>query len=75
VTELGATFAVTGVSCPGSSATTAAVEFTTTGGTELRYSSPQFIQNWQTPKTSGGCYKVTMTTADGSSVSAWFMTK
>ena len=53
------------------------VEITTTGGTSLRYDATdgQFIQNWQTPKTSGVCYKATMTTQDGSSLVAYFKTK
>lgn len=50
------------------------VEFTTTGGTSLRYDpvAGQFIQNWQTPKKPGFCYRVTMTTQDGSSLVALF---
>jgi hypothetical protein len=53
------------------------VDFTTTGGTSLRYDATagQFIQNWQTPKTVGQCYRVTMTTQDGSSISTVFKTK
>ena len=49
----------------------------TTGGTSLRYdgTAGQFIQNWQTPKTAGSCYIVTMTTDDGSSISANFKLK
>ena len=52
------------------------VELTTTGGTSLRYDLPedQFIQNWKTPKTTG-CFKVTMTTLDGSSLVAYFKLK
>lgn len=52
------------------------VEFTTTGGTSLRYdwTAGQFVQNWQTPKTAG-CYKVKMTTQDGSSISAFLKIK
>ena len=51
---------------------------TSTGGTVLRYDGPagQFIQNWQTPKTAGKCYKVTMTAADAvSKLIAYFKTK
>jgi hypothetical protein len=51
---------------------------TTTGGTTLRYDSTggQFIQNWQTPKAgAGSCYRVTMTTLDGSTISANFQLK
>ena len=60
------------VSCAGT--TSDEIEFTTTGGTSLRYDSTagQFIQNWQTPKKPGNCYRVTMTTADGSHLSANF---
>ena len=50
------------------------LEFSTTGGTSLRYDSTggRFIQNWQTPKAPGTCYKVTMTTQDGSFLTAFF---
>lgn len=53
------------------------IEVTTTGGTSLRYdaTSGQFINNWQTPRNAGSCYKVTMTTADNSSLSAYFKLK
>lgn len=49
----------------------------TTGGTELRYDTTggQFIDNWKTPKTAGKCYRVTMTTVDGSSLKALFKLK
>ena len=55
----------------------AAVEFTTTGGTQLRYDATagQFIQNWQTPKTGGKCYMVRMTARDGSTIDAYFRIK
>ncbi|HEX5216032.1 MAG TPA: PxKF domain-containing protein [Vicinamibacterales bacterium] len=44
----------------------------TTGGTSLRYSGGQFIQNWKVP-TTPGCYMVRMTTAqDGLALSARF---
>jgi hypothetical protein len=53
------------------------IEMTATGGTSLRYDSTtgQFIYNWQTPKTPGACYAVTMTTNDGSSLKANFKLK
>ena len=59
------------------SALTDEVEVTTTGGTSLRFDATgdQFIQNWQTPKTVGTCYAVTVTTQDGSSITAYFKTK
>ncbi len=68
-------FVVTQIACL-NSAPLDEIELTTTGGTSLRYDATggQFIQNWQTPKPVG-CYKVTMTTQDGSSLIALFKTK
>jgi hypothetical protein len=53
------------------------VEITTTGGTTLRYDSTggQFIQNWQTPKTSGKCYAATVGLQDGSTITGFFKTR
>ncbi len=70
-------FTVKSVACPGSSATSDDIELTTTGGTQLRYdwTGGQFIQNWQTPKKPGTCWTVTMTTDDGSFLSANFKLK
>ena len=53
------------------------IEITTTGGTALRYDATagQFIQNWATPKRPGTCWTVTMTTQDGSPLSANFLLK
>ena len=50
---------------------------TTTGGTMLRYDTTggQFIDNWKTPNRSGNCYRVIMTTLDGSSLTALFKLK
>lgn len=47
----------------------------TTGATELRYTGGQFMYNWKTPKTPGVCYKVTVTTQDGSKLTALFTLK
>jgi hypothetical protein len=49
----------------------------TTGKTELRYDTGerQFLQNWQSPRGGGLCYRVTMTARDGSSINAFFKTK
>jgi hypothetical protein len=71
------TFTVKGVACPSASAPTDDIEMTTTGGTVLRYDTVagQFVQNWLTPKKAGACYTVTMTTDDGSKISANFMLK
>ncbi|MFW5473105.1 PxKF domain-containing protein [Knoellia sp. CPCC 206450] len=70
------TFTVTKVSCSTAGGSDD-VELTTSGNTVLRYdaSGGQFIQNWQTPKSAGACYKVTMTTDDGSATSALFRLK
>jgi hypothetical protein len=53
------------------------IEQYATGNTTLRYdtSSGQFIFNWKTPSQKGQCYRVTMTTLDGSSISADFLLK
>lgn len=53
------------------------IEQYATGGTSLRYDtvSGQFIFNWQTPRQPGSCYRVTMTTLDGSSIYADFRLK
>jgi hypothetical protein len=57
--------------------TTDDIETYATGGTSLRYDTTggQFIFNWQTPKIIGGCYKVTLTTQDGTSIFADFKLK
>jgi hypothetical protein len=71
-------FTQTLVSCPGANAPTDAIEtFFTTGGTALRYDATagQFVQNWATPKKPGSCYRVAMTTQDGSRLIANFILK
>jgi hypothetical protein len=75
-TDVGAVkaFTATPTSC-GTPGTEDNVEITTTGGTELRYSGGQFIQNWQTPKGANICYRTTMTALDGSQLTAFFKTK
>jgi hypothetical protein len=52
------------------------VEVVMTGSTSLRFDATgdQFIYNWKTP-TGAGCYKVTMTAQDGSSLTAYFKTR
>jgi hypothetical protein len=75
---IGATFSAKKVSCTTGEPTDAIEEFTTTGKTELRYDADgqQWVQNWATPKSGGGsCYLVTMTTADGTSITAEFKLK
>jgi len=63
-TELTSTSAVKSytakaVACPGSGATVDPIVTVLTGGTMLRYDTTggQFIQNWQTPKKPGTCYR------------------
>jgi hypothetical protein len=53
------------------------IELLATGGTSLRYdgTAHQFIYNWQTPKKAGACYLVTVSTQDGSALSAYFQLK
>jgi hypothetical protein len=67
-------FTATATSC-GTPGVEDTVEITTTGGTELRYTGGQFIQNWQTPKSAGACYRTTMTAQDGSLLTAYFKLK
>jgi hypothetical protein len=74
---IGAVFTAAKVACDGSDVQDP-VDFVTTGGTSLRYDSTagQWIQNWATPSAGkGSCYRVTMTTADGSAASADFALK
>lgn len=77
-TELTATsvvkgFTTTPVACSSSVPTGTVVGLTTAGGTSLRYDTTTggFIQNWKTPKTTG-CYRATVTTVDGTTLSALF---
>jgi hypothetical protein len=53
------------------------VEFTTTGGTSLRYDSTalQYILNWQTPRQPGTCWQLDVPFVDGSVRSARFKLK
>ena len=50
---------------------------TTTGGTVLLYDTTggQFILNWQSTKMPGNCYDITVTTLDGSAITAHFKLK
>jgi hypothetical protein len=72
---VGATFTVAKVTCDTGAPTDAIEVFATTGQTEFRFDTTgdQFIQNWKTP-TGSGCYKATMTTVDGQSLTALFKT-
>jgi hypothetical protein len=72
IADVGAitSFTTKTVTCPGATTAMDEIEFITTGGTALRYSDGQFIQNWATPKKPGTCVVVTMTADDGSSISA-----
>jgi hypothetical protein len=48
---------------------------TRAGGTRLRYdwTAGQFVENWKTPARQAACYRVTMTTQVGASLSARFL--
>ena len=62
------------VACGGSDSTEPVTAIASTGGTALRYADGQWVQNWATPAGGkGSCYRVTLTTADGSSVAAGFL--
>lgn len=69
-------FSAAKIACD-TSASQDAVELTTTGGTSLRYDATagQFVYNWATPKVAGGCYALTMTSADGTATKAIFKLK
>ena len=56
-------------------ATADEIETIATGNTSLRYADGQFVYNWKTPNTAGKCYRVTMTTVDGSLLAAYFKFK
>jgi hypothetical protein len=75
--EVVKSFSVKGVSCTGADQAVDEIEMVTTGGTALRYdgTSGQFVQNWQTPKLPGRCYRVLVTTLDGSVLAASFVLK
>lgn len=53
------------------------IETTATGNTSLRYDATagQFIYNWKTPTGAGTCYRLTMKSDDGSTISANFKLK
>ena len=53
------------------------IELIATGNTTLRYDTTagQYIYNWKTPSTPNACYVVTVTTVDGSKISANFKLK
>jgi hypothetical protein len=68
----GLTFSAVQVGCTADSGETPIV-FETTGGTSLRYTGGQFVQNWLTP-TAPGCYFVRVT-GDGLLLSAVFKVK
>lgn len=53
------------------------IEITATGSTMLHYDavSGQFIYNWKTPNMPGKCFRITVTSVDGSSLMAYFKLK
>jgi hypothetical protein len=70
-------FSVQKVACDTTDPISDPIEIISTGGTSLRYdtSGGQYIQNWKTP-TGAACYKVWVSTADGSQVGpAYFSVK
>jgi len=72
----GLVFSVSQVPCEGGAEDP--VDFVVAGSTSLRYDAAEgvFTQNWKTPKTTGACYVVRLTTeSDGQSLQATFTTK
>jgi hypothetical protein len=72
----GLVFTVSQVACEGGAEDP--VDFVVAGSTSLRYDAEEgvFVQNWKTPKTTGTCYVVRLTTeSDGQSLQATFKTK
>jgi hypothetical protein len=51
-----------------------AIETTAAGARSLTYDSTlgQYLYNWKTPKTPNTCYRVSVTSVDGSILSALF---
>lgn len=76
LTNVSAVASLTAVSLSCYNGTEDAIEITATGSTALRYDATagQFIYNWKTP-TPKLCYRVTMTTQDGSTLVANFKLK
>jgi hypothetical protein len=71
-------FTAQAVACPVGGYVADPIEVLATGSTVLRYDSTagQFIENWQTPKKAGACYRVSMTAADATTtISASFILK
>jgi hypothetical protein len=82
-TELTSTDAIEGftvddVACPDARrAGRGPVPWTTSGGAEIRYDegSGRFEVPWLTPRTAGACLRLTLSTTDGSTLSALFRTR
>jgi hypothetical protein len=72
-----ASFKTREINCNSAEGVADAIEILSTGGTSLRYDSTggQFVQNWKTPVGAGRCYSATMTSLDGSTISALFKIK
>ena len=76
-TSIVSAFVLTQLSCASLSTAIDEVDFTTTGGTTLRYdpAANQFIQNWQTPKKPNTCYRVDILFVGGQKLTATFQLK
>lgn len=68
-------FSAAKIQCTG--ATEDAIETVAAGNTSLRYDATagQFVYNWKTPTGAGSCYRLTMTAADGGTLTASFKLK
>ena len=72
-----AAFAVEDVGCTAGRGGRGPVAFSATADKDVRYDAGtgQFEQLWQTPRTSGACYQLTLIATDGSTLTASFRTK
>ena len=75
-TSVVSAFVLTQIDCA-TLANRSAAAFALTGGTTFRYDTTanQFIQNWQTPKLPGNCYRVDIVFVGGQTLSANFQLK
>lgn len=76
-TELVASITQEAIDCDTAVGGGALIDLPATGKTVLRYDDEtgKFVKNWKVPRTPGACYNVTLTTTDGSTLTALFALK